>query len=715
MNEQLFSATWYRVASVRPHLRGHARIVRHVYRGRPAYVLHDLTSQRSHRLEPTAQAVIGLIDGQRTVQQIWELASERLGDEAPTQDELIQLLGQLHAADALQTDVPPDTLELLERYRKKTQRERIGRWLNPFAIRIPLLDPQAWLERCQPLVDAIVNPRGGLLWLAVVLPALGLVALHWPELSEGFLDRVLTPQNLLLVWLTFPVIKVLHELGHGFVARRFGAEIHDMGIMLLVFTPVPYVDASSASALPSKHQRALVGAGGMLAELFVAALAVYVWVAVEPGVMRAVAFNVMLIAGVTTLGFNANPLLRFDGYYVLADWIEIPNLRVRSNRFFQYLVERHAFRQREAEPPEANTTERAWLVGFGVASFFYRMFVMLAIMLYVLELSLVLGVILAVISLVGWFGVPLVKGIRFLLYDPKLREVRGRATAVAAGAVALGVALIAVVPAPFRTQSEGVVWIPESAIVRAETEGFVEAVRVQHGDRVAAGDTLFVLRAPELRAEITALEARLRGLAAHYLVEQRTSRARAAMVAEERDHVALRLARARERQRGLAIHAPSAGRVAVPFAIDLPGRFVRKGQVLAHLIETGPTIVRTVVSEDDIDLVRERTERVEIRLVERVGKVLPAQLQRVVPSASEQLPSSALGSAGGGEVAIDPRDERGTRAVEKLFEVDLEIAPGVAPARLGGRVYVQFDHGYAPISVQAYRGLRQLLLSRLSV
>ena len=137
---------------------------------------------------------------------------------------------------------------------------------------------------------------------------------------------MLSAQNLLLLWLVFPVIKLLHELGHAYAAKAGGGEVHEMGMMLLVFMPVPYVDATAAGGFRSKWRRALVGAAGMLVELFIASLCMFVWVLVEPGVMRAVAFNVMLIAGVSTVVFNGNPLLRFDGYYILSDLIEIPNL-----------------------------------------------------------------------------------------------------------------------------------------------------------------------------------------------------------------------------------------------------------------------------------------------------------------------------------------------------------------------------------------------------
>src|SRR5262249_62290953 len=165
-------------------------------------------------------------------------------------------------------------------------------------------------------------------WLAVVLPAIVLPAVHWGDLTRDIVDRLFSARTLIAVWLLFPVIKALHELGHAFATKTFGGEVHDMGVMLLVFTPVPYVDASSASGFENKWRRALVGAAGMIVELFVAALALYLWLAAEPGLLSAVAYNTILIAGVTTLLFNGNPRLRCDGYEILAGLLEITDLRV---------------------------------------------------------------------------------------------------------------------------------------------------------------------------------------------------------------------------------------------------------------------------------------------------------------------------------------------------------------------------------------------------
>jgi putative peptide zinc metalloprotease protein len=153
----------------------------------------------------------------------------------------------------------------------------------------------------------------------------------------------------------------------------------------------------------------------------------------------------------------------------------------------------------------------------------------------------------------------------------------------------------------------------------------------------------------------------------------------------------------------------------MPGAGDLPGRFVKKGQTLGHVVDVDTVTVRTLISQQDIDLVREDTRGIDVRLVERIGEVERAVVRRVVPAASDQLPSPALGREGGGQVALDPTDQQGRRMAQKLFEVDVELDAEARPVHVGGRAHVRFDHGWEPLGMQWYRTARQMFLSRLNV
>jgi putative peptide zinc metalloprotease protein len=715
VSDALLSPSWYRVAGLKPRIRAHVEIHRHAYRGKVWFVLQDHAAGRSHRFSPAAHQFIGLMDGERTVQQLWDAVCAQLGDAAPTQEEVIRLLGQLHSADALLCDVPPDGMEVFRRHQKHERMEWRRRLWTPLAIRLPIFDPDRFLERTLPAVQPLFGPLGLLLWLAVVGTGMVLAVSHWTDLTEDVVDRVLAPQNLLLLWLVYPAVKALHELGHAYATKKWGGEVHEIGIMLLVLTPVPYVDASAAWGFRDKGQRMVVGAAGIAVELFLGALALFVWLSVEPGAVSSIAYNVMLISGISTLLFNGNPLLRFDGYYVLADAIEIPNLGTRANKYLGYLYQRYLCGVADAENPAESPGERAWMVAYGIAAFLYRMFIMFVIILFIAGKFFVIGVLLAFWAVATQVVVPMGKSLSFLATSPGLRRQRGRvmSTSVLLALALLGLAFVA--PAPSWTSAQGVLWVPEEAQVRAGTEGFVERLLVPADSTVVRGQPLIEARDPFLQTRVAVLQAQLKELGAQFDALILQDRVQAAMVREEMAAVAANLERARQRQTELVIRSPADGRFVAPGAADLPGRFVTKGQLVAYVVEPKALTARVVVGQDEIGLVRQRTRSVEVMLAAWGADPLPARIQREVPGGSRQLPTSALGSAGGGPFAVDPRDEQGVRTLARVFQLELALPPEVREAYLGARIFVRFDHGTEPVGFQVYRALRQLLLRQFDV
>jgi putative peptide zinc metalloprotease protein len=709
------SPLWYRLAALKPRLKAQARVRRHRFRGEVWYVVQDPASGRFNRFSPQAWQLLGLMDGRRSMDEVWREALAQLGDDTPSQDEVIRLLAQLHAADLLQCEANPDSAELFERFARYSRQQRAARWKNPFSIRFPLWDPDRFLADTIRFIRPLSGWPGVLAYCVVVALGLAAAALHWPELTENVADRVLAANNLLLLWLCFPAIKLAHELGHAYATKLGGGEVHDMGLILLVFTPVPYVEASAASGFRSKWRRALVGAAGMLVELFVAAVAMLVWAAAEPGLLRAIAFNVMVIAGVSTVVFNANPLLRFDGYYILADLIEMPNLAQRANRYWRYLAERYLFRMREAERPPLAPGETGWALFYAPAAFVYRMFVLVAIVFYIAAQWFFIGVALAIWGVVTMFVVPLGKLLGYLLALPRGGRARKRALSVS-GAIA-GVALVVLlaVPAPSRIVTEGVVWLPDEAIVRAGTDGFVRAVVASPGTEVGPGERLVESHEPQLLASLAVVEARLAELQARLDQQRFADRVQAEITRQELEREAAVRSRMLERVAQLSARSAVKGRFVLARADDLPGRFLRKGELIGYVTQEGRWIVRAVVSQDDIDLVRSRLARADVRLAERIGEVYPAALVREVPAAKDELPTPALSSQGGGALAADPRDPRGGKSLASTFQFDLELPPEARGAAYGGRAYVRFVLQPEPLAAQWYRRVRQAFLAHFNV
>lgn len=716
MSGALFESSWYRVAELKPRLQGHARIHRHHYRGQLWYVLQDNVSGRYHRFTPAAYQIIGLMDGFRSVEEILELVSRRKDYEVPSQDEIVRLLSQLYAADVLQSDVLPDTDEQLDRYRK----QQSMRWKQvlkaPLALRLPLFDPDRFLKAFLPLVKPLFSVYGAILWVSVIFIAMMFAAMHWNELSGNVADRLLSSQNLLVIWLTFPVVKAMHELGHAFAVRRWGGEVHELGIMLLVFTPVPYVEASSSTAFRSKQQRIVVGAAGMLVELFLASIALFVWLLVEPGLVSSIAYNVMFIAGVSTVLFNGNPLLRFDGYYILSDILEIPNLASRSNRYLLYLIERYLFGLQDSESPATAQGEPAWFLFFAIASFIYRIFVYLLIILFVAGKFFVIGLLFALWALYTMLILPVGKAVQYLLVSPRIRRCRSRALTISSGFASVLILIVIFLPLPLSTTAQGVVWVPDQALVRAGNSGFVKHIETAGGELMEPGQAVLKLEDPFLPVEAEVMGYELQGLQAKYRLLKKNDQVQAEITLEEIENTRARISHAQQRMQQLVVTSNVAGQLVLPQESRLNGRFVRQGDLLGYVVDRGNAFIRVVVPQSDVEKVRAGTLRVEVRLAEKIQQVIPARLIRQTPSASHELPTAALGSEGGGNVIIDLQEPGGRRAVENLFHFELEV-PLQKEQRLhiGERVYVRFVHDAEPLASRWYREIRQLLLSRFSV
>lgn len=716
LDAPLQSSLWYRVAALKPRLLARARLHRHQYRGERWYLLRNPATGAVHRFDAAARVVLAAMDGRRSVDDLWQIARRRLGEDAPTQDEVLQLLGQLHAGDMLRSDAPPDVLELFERGRRQERAKHRKSWTNPMALRIPLWDPGQFLDRWAGCWRWLWGRGGALLWLAVVLPALVLVPAHWPELTGNLADRVLAADNLLLVALVFPVIKALHELGHATATRAGGGEVHDIGVMLLVLMPVPYVDASAATVFRSRWRRALVAAAGMLVELFIAACAFYVWLAVEPGLLRAVCFNVMLVAGVSTLVFNGNPLLRYDAYYILADLAELPNLAQRSTRQWGYLFDRHVLRVPDTRPPSSSRSERLWFTFYGLLATVYRTLVTLAIALFVGSQFFFIGVALALWAVAVMVGLPLVKFVQQLQSRPALRERRLRLLGVGAVlAIPVTLALL-LLPVPQRRLAEGVVWLPEQAILRAGIGGFISSLHARPGERVQAGQLLLGRTDPALQAQLRTAQARVAELEASYGVAFVTDRARAEIVREQLQAEQAGLERAQQRAAMLPVTAQVDGVFTLPSPQDLTGRWHKKGEVLGHVQGAAPPIVRVVVEQAEADLIGASTRAVALRLADEPGRVIAGHIERQVPAGRDETPSRALVAAGGGHLATDARDPDGRKTLERVFQIDvaLDEALGRSPA-FGQRVTLRFELQPEPLAVQGWRALRRLFLRHFDV
>lgn len=714
--QSTFSESWYRLANQRLWLRPGVRVRRQNYRGERWIVLENPFSNEFFRLRPAGYEFVARLRPDRTVQEAWQECLDRFPDEAPGQEAVLQLLSQLYFANLLQYEHAADSAQLFQRYKKRRQREVTARFLNVMFMRFPLLDPDRFLVRTLPWVGKLISPAGALLWLLAVGGALKVALDNWPALKEQT-QAVLAPGNLPLLYLGLVLIKTIHEFGHAYFCRKFGGEVHTMGIMLMIFTPIPYVDATSSWGFRSRWQRILVGAAGMIVEVFFAALMTFVWANTGPGTLHSLAYNMMFVASVSTLVFNVNPLLRFDGYYILSDLLEIPNLSQRAYRQLGYYFERYLFGVKRAERPAHTRREAAWLVVYGIASGIYRVIVFGGILLLVADRFLILGLIMAAVCAISWVTVPAGKFLHYLATSPKLDRTRPRAVAATLGLLAALLVLLAVIPFPSHFRAPGVVQARERTQVVNEAAGYLAEILAPPGRQVSRGQPLLRLRNPELDLELASVRARLAEVHARLREAMSEATPNLKPLTSLAQATTNRLNKLLEDQANLLLTARHDGVWVAPGIEDFVGRWLPRGTPLGLLIDPRQfEFVATVKQADADALFARRIPGAEVRLVGEAGRVVPVRQWKVVPGGHHLLPSPALGWGAGGEMPIALDDPQGRRAAEPFFEVLAALPQSAEATLLHGRSgKIRFDLEAEPLLPRWIRRLRQLLQKRYQI
>jgi putative peptide zinc metalloprotease protein len=718
-----FSESWYRVADLRPRLRSTVQMHRQHFRGQTWHVVQDPSSNQFFRLNEEAYRFVAMLDGRRTIAEVWKICNEELGDAAPTQGEAIQLLGQLYTSNLLQGDLPPDAEGLLKRYRQRVTREVQGYLTNILFIRIPALDPDRFLDKTIGIVGRLFTPWGLALWLAMVGTALFFLSGRTESLISGA-SKILDPNRLPLLYLSFAFIKAIHEFGHAYACKKFGrdsgsgGEVHVMGIMFLVFTPLPYVDASSSWAFRRKWHRIIVGAAGMFVEIAVASIAAVVWAVTHEGsTVNAIAYNMIFVGSVSTILFNANPLLRYDGYYILSDVMEIPNLAQRSKEYVYYLVRKYGWKVRNPRNPSHTPGESVRLAIYAIASMAYRIFISVAILMFVTRRLPFLGALLAVAAIIGWVIVPIGKFIHYLASNSELMRVRARAVLSSLAVPAVILAALGLIPAPDRCYVEGFVDPIQYAVVHAGADGFL-AEHFPSGKAASPdGPPLVRCTNPALEAQLRQYEAERRCLMAKRSLAQTKDMASVQIVDEQIRATDEKIQRVRSQLADLDIRAPFAGTWLSPQIDRRKGAYLHRGDEVGRVATLDNVLVRAVAGQDVVGLlVVEANQRVEMRPDRRPDITFTGTIKQFLPAGQDRLPSAALGYAGGGSVAVATEDPRGTKTSERFFEIQVNPGPDSAGQLLAGqRVIIRFEAEPKPYLLQWWRGLLQLIQRRFQV
>jgi putative peptide zinc metalloprotease protein len=495
--------------------RGDLAVTRQLYQGQAWFVVKDPISLHYFRFRPEEYALLEMLDGEASLDTLKDQFEERFPPRRITVEELARFVSTLHRSGLVIGDRPGQGPQLFERRRQRKWKEWVAWISNVMALRFRGIDPDRILDRLDPWVGWIFSPPAIVAGVAFALSALLLVLVNFsvfrsklPEFNEFF-----AAGNWLYLAIALGFTKVLHEFGHGLSCKHYGGECHEMGVMLLVFTPCLYCDVSDSWMLPSKWKRAAIGAAGMYVEVLLASLATYLWWNSNPGIFNQLCLDVMFVSSVSTIMFNANPLLRYDGYYILSDLLEIPNLRQKASTILGRLASKWCLGIKQPDDPFLPQRKLGWFALYAVASSLYMWFVTASIFLFVWNVFKpyrleTLGRILAAGAIWGLVIRPTHGMIKFLRVPGRRDEVKAvnlLVTCLVAGLVAAAVALI---PLPQR------VWCPAELRPRgAETvyvpvTGRVESILVKPDAEVRQGQELVILTSRELDLEIAELEGR---------------------------------------------------------------------------------------------------------------------------------------------------------------------------------------------------------------
>jgi putative peptide zinc metalloprotease protein len=673
--KRTFSDQWHRIASLRVGLRPGIVARLHHHRDEPWYVLHQPAHAGYFRLSPVSYRFVAALNPARTVDQSWRQAVEDDPEFAPGQDETFELVTSLYRNNLLYIEGGVDEDKLIDRHLRKKKKPWASRLSELLFMRIPLWDPDPWLRRHQDFFAKIWHWPTAVLCAVIMAWALLEFILAGPRVWTQAQD-ILQLGNLLPLYLAIFVTHLMHEMAHAVACKHFGGQVRTMGLMLLLFTPLPYVDLSSSWTFRDRLQRAWVSSAGMATDLFVGALATIVWAYSPPGQVNELAYNLMFSTAVYTFLFNINPLMRFDGYYVLSDWVGIPNLHEASKQAFQRAWRRIVLGQDDQGEDGAISARRQWaLCSFFITSNVYRWAVMLGIVLFVADQYWGLGLVVGLALIYATFVMPLKTNLRPLRNPMFVHQHQNKLRWTAVMMVA-SIALFFALPLPESRVLLGVVEAANNTPVHSESGARVRQVHVLSGQRVESGQLLIELDNPELLHELQAVQAQLR----QTQVQERKAIVEASvdlLPAQQKMATLTQIqSQLMQQIKDLRVYAPHEGLWVGTDSAHLVGSWVGRGKELGRVVDDRSHVFLGVLRQESaINWDALTAHGTQVRIEGERAEVRGVQSLNLVPHSQKDLPSAALTPLGGGDLAVSSRDQTGRQAVEQFFLLRAHLLP----------------------------------------
>lgn len=688
-----------RLRRMRLRLAPHIQLGSVRQNNRLVYRAHDPVGGRTTELSPVAAELLLACDGRHALGDLIRLMQLRLPglDDRAMAEEVLAIVGAAEAGGLL--------LPLERRgggFPAPVVPSLFWRMLrNPLFARFSLFNPAALFERLTPLANVLFSPLGLVLWLAIVGTGASLAFANWDVLYARAQQEALAGHNLIWLAVLFPVVKVLHETGHGLATTRWGGQVRDLGLSLMVFVPIPFVDCSDSAFFVRRRQRVLVAAAGMMVEFVIASFALATWLVSTNDIVRIVAFNIMVLTSITTVLFNANPLLRYDAYYILSELLGIDNLGSKAQAMIAGWARRLFLGDLAVSMPARPPFETLVLLAYGIGSLCYRFVLVFAIVAGIFPRFFALGFVLAGWAALSMIVMPVGKRAMAIYHYVEKAEPPARRRVLRRGVVLLaGLLVVLLVPVPYAVVADGSIRLPPESAVRAAGSGVVDSLPRGLSGSVAAGETLVVLSNPVVVAQLKTDQATLVSDTRKYQALLASDLAQANLAKSDMDVAAGEVADDQRDVAALLVKSPGAGRLEIAEGIT-PGVYVDEGgEIGAVLDDNGPRTATVLVAQEDADLINSRLASIAVRPVSPQSPVHTATMAREYVVAVQQPQAQK-------NIAPPPPESR--------FAFELNVAGGQDLA-YGTAVKVRFDLGFAPLSVQGWRGLRiwyeKLMLSR---
>lgn len=716
--------------------RGDLVITPQTYHGDRFWVIKDPVALTYFRLREEEFFLFDQLDGTRSLEQLQQAFNQRFAPREITFQRLQWFLSQLHQSGLVVAGVEGQGKDLLERRRTKRRRELFQRLQGILAIRFRGIDPEPILGWLYPRLKwCFSTPAVIASWL-LILAALLLVAVQFDTFQAklpAFHD-FFAAQNFVWLALALGVTKILHEFGHGLSCKHYGGECHEIGVMLLVFTPCLYCNVSDSWLLPNRWHRAVIGLAGIYVELVIASVCTFLWWFTEPGLLNYLCLSTMFVCSVSTILFNGNPLLRYDGYYVLADVAEIPNMWQKSRALLHAFFARLCLGLELPQDPFLPSQRKAALALYGVASAVYRWFVLVLILWFlytVLEPYRleILGRALAVAAITALVFVPLVKLVRFFLVPGRPQQVKVWKAILSAGVLAAILAAILYIPVPRRVHTTFYVEPHGAENVYVTVPGVLERIDVEPGKSVNRGERLARLTNHDLALEIAKLRGE-RDRQQVYVENLKKLRGRGADVAGQIEpaETALVSLQQRLKQREqewerLVLRAPAAGQVLPPLRKSEPpqeglplwsgtplerenlGSYLEVGTQFCAVGDPSRLRATLVIDQADVEFVA-REQPVELLLDEFPFDVISGQIAEVAEIELKQAPLP-LSSKAGGELATKDVEGVGEQPLNTSYQAHVPLRAVNREILVGMRGRAKILTGHETLGRWAWRWLNQ--------